>query len=101
MEWQIDLRMPRFDDVHEYEVWMRNGAVRRVRRIGNRSTHYSPGILVYTDCTSPMQNAWCDEEDVIGWRHSGRLAPPMPVARSRPLLSALFAYDASAPAARL
>lgn len=78
MEWEVNEAMPKYDDLREFEVWLSNGSVRTVRRIGNRSTLYSPGTLVFTDCTHPQQNVLCDEENVIGWRHSGKLAPPMP-----------------------
>lgn len=73
MDWQIEDRMPRYDDIREFEVWLRNGSTRTVRRVGNRSLRFTPGMLLYTDCTHPLQNVICDESDVVGWRH--RAAP--------------------------
>jgi len=67
MAWEIDEKMPRFDDVHYFDVWI-DDSVRRVRRIGNRSTSLSPGVLVFTDCTHPMQNVLCYEPLVKAWR---------------------------------
>jgi hypothetical protein len=66
-DWEVEEKMPRFDDIHEFDVWIRN-QVRRVKRIGNRSTYYTPGVLVYLDCTHPQQEAVCDEEKIQGWR---------------------------------
>jgi hypothetical protein len=70
MSWEVDERMPRFDDVREFEVWMRSGDVRRVRRIGNRSAFITPGTLVFSDCNQPLQNVLCDECNVLGWRYA-------------------------------
>lgn len=68
LDWNVDEKMPRYDDLREFEVWIR-GSVRRVRRIGNRSCALEPGTLAYTDCTHPMQNIICDERAVQGWRY--------------------------------
>lgn len=66
-EWECLERMPRYDDIHEYEVWV-YGSARAVRRIGNRSAYFAPGTLVFTDCTHPAQNVLCHEPDVLAWR---------------------------------
>lgn len=67
MDWELEGKPPKFDDIHEYKVWI-YGGVRTVRRIGNRSTYFWPGTLVYTDCVHPMQNALCNESDIKGWK---------------------------------
>ena len=67
MDW-VHAQFPRFDDRYEFEVWLASQCVRRVRRIGNHSTYFAPGTLVFTDCTHPMQNALCNEADVRAWR---------------------------------
>lgn len=74
-EWEVDERMPRFDDMRLFEVWLRDGSLRTVRRIGNRSQHFTPGLLVFTDCIHPLQQAICDEDLILGWRYCGKLAP--------------------------
>ena len=77
MDWITEEKMPRFDDVHEYDVWIK-GCTRSVRRIGNRGSMFQPGTLVYTDCTHPMQNILCCEEDIEGWRKTERIARVLP-----------------------
>ena len=67
MEWIHDARLPRYDDIHTFQVWIYDG-VRTVRRVGNESMSLTPGTLVYTDCTHPMQNVICHELDVKAWR---------------------------------
>jgi hypothetical protein len=69
------------DDMREFQVWMADGSLRTVRRIGNRSHFLTPGTLAFTDCTHPLQNLWCDESRIVGWRYSGAMAqelPPLP-----------------------
>jgi hypothetical protein len=65
--WEVDEKMPRYDDMREYEV-MIGDDVRRVRRIGNRSAYFSPGTLVFVDCTHTAQNMLVDESSVWAWR---------------------------------
>lgn len=77
-EWEIEERMPRFDDMREFNVWLVDGSVRTVRRIGNRSHFLTPGSLAFTDCTHPMQNVLCDESNVVGWRYAGTMAKELP-----------------------
>ena len=68
MDWEHEGKPPRFDDMHDYQVWI-YGAVRDVRRVGPRSTTWlDPGTLAYTDCTHPIQNAICYEPDISAWR---------------------------------
>lgn len=68
VDWEHDEKMPRFDDMHDFEVWV-DGAVRTVRRIGNRSlSGLTPGTLAFTDCRNPMQNVICHEPLVQAWR---------------------------------
>jgi hypothetical protein len=74
LDWEVDERMPRYDDIREFEVWLSDGSVRTVRRVGGKSNYYTPGTLVFLDCTHPMQNALCDEDRIMGWRHNGKIA---------------------------
>jgi hypothetical protein len=67
-EWLHEGRPPFCDDVNEYQVWV-YGDVRRVRRVGNKSV-LTPGTLIYTDCTHPLQNVICDEKNVLAWRRT-------------------------------
>lgn len=71
MEWNVDDRLPRYESRFPIEVWSGRN-VRHARRIGFRESDestLSPGTLVYTDCTHPMQNMLCDESKIIGWRY--------------------------------
>lgn len=79
MDWIHDAKLPRYDDIHEFEVWI-YGDARKVRRAGNNSMSLTPGTLIFTDCTHPMQNVLCHEPDVMAWRMTpnvggNRLAP--------------------------
>lgn len=67
-EWNVDERMPKYDDIRSFEVFV-FGYKRRVRRIGNRSRFFAPGTLIFTDCTHPLQNVLCDEQQISAWRH--------------------------------
>jgi len=81
MDWNTEEKMPRFDDVHEYDIWI-NGCTRSVRRVGNRESMFSPGTLIYTDCTHPQQNILCHEDEIEGWRKTERVAKVLPRLRS-------------------
>lgn len=70
MDWNVEEKMPRYDDIREFQVWMGCGNTRKVRRAGNHSMVVSPGTLMFTDCTHPMQNIICDEQSIKGWRYS-------------------------------
>lgn len=80
-EWEHSERLPRFDDLREFEVWI-NGNIRAVRRVGNGSDFFTPGTLIYTDCSSPYQNVICEESQVNAWRYArtqmkdGKHGPP-------------------------
>lgn len=76
MDWITEEKMPKYDDIREFEVWV-HGYVRRVRRIGNRHPAFGPGTLVFVDCTHSVQNVLCDERDIKGWRHSAGDNPPV------------------------
>lgn len=68
MDWELEGRPRPFDDIHEFEVWV-YGQVRRLKRVGNDSTYFTPGLLLlYTDCTHAPQNCVCNESDIQGWR---------------------------------
>ena len=65
MDWQHTAKLPWVDT--EFEVWIHD-YVRRVKRIGDWSTYFTPGTLVFTDCTHPEQNVLCHEPFVQAWR---------------------------------
>ena len=67
MDWEHEGKPPRFDDAHDYQVWI-YGAVRSVRRVSNWSTWLNPGTLIYTDLMHPMANVLCHEPDIFAWR---------------------------------
>lgn len=66
-DWEIAEKMPRFDDVSTYEVWI-GASVRKVKRSNNQSCTFFPGTLLYVDCRHPIQNVLCDESKVQAWR---------------------------------
>lgn len=66
MEWEVEEPLPYLG--LEFEVWLKNDSVRRVRRM--------MGHLVFTDCTHPMQNVICRPENVAGWRAANASPPP-------------------------
>lgn len=43
------------------------GHQRKVKRVGNDSMSLSPGTLIFTDCTHPMQNVIVDESKIESW----------------------------------
>jgi hypothetical protein len=84
MDWEHEGKPPKFDDLHDYQVWI-YGKVRSVRRVGNSSLRLNPGTLAYTDCTNPIQNAICYEPDISAWRLKAQHDPAQtatPVKRS-------------------
>ena len=49
------------------ELWLGGSNVRKARMSDGRSI-YTPGVLLFTDCTHPLQNALVDLDRVKGWR---------------------------------
>lgn len=49
------------------ELWLGGSNVRRARMSDGRSI-YTPGVLLFSDCTHPLQNAVVDLDRVKGWR---------------------------------
>ena len=49
------------------ELWLGGSNVRRARMSDGRSV-YMPGVLLFSDCTHPLQNAVVDLDRVKGWR---------------------------------
>lgn len=71
------------------EAWMQDGSVRKVRIDAQGSW--------FTDCTDPMQQAWCDPERVKAWRYlsnavAGNYAPAMQTDIDAAALSWLFGW---------
>jgi hypothetical protein len=49
------------------DLWLGGSNVRRARMSDGRSI-YMPGVLLFADCTHPLQNAVVDLDRVRGWR---------------------------------
>ena len=49
------------------ELWLGGSNVRKARMSDGRSA-YMPGVLLFADCTHPLQNAVVDLDRVKGWR---------------------------------
>lgn len=62
MDWEHEGKPPLIEGAH-FEVWKRSGEVRKVWR-----PYYGVGYLHYEDCTHPLQNAYCSDDDVLAWR---------------------------------
>ena len=59
---------PKYDDMNTYIVRVFN-QLRKVRRVGNNcASTLSPGTLIFTDCTHPLQNVICPEKEITAWR---------------------------------
>ena len=59
---------PKYDDINTFTVRVFN-QLRKVRRIGNYdSTILNPGTLIFIDCTHPLQNIICPENEIKAWR---------------------------------
>lgn len=72
-EWIVNAPLPRWDDMREFWVWSGKD-VRSVRRVGNLDpTRLTPGTVIFTDCTHPIQNVLCDESQIQGWRIKAQL----------------------------
>ena len=67
-DWIHDSKPPRFDCSLFSQVWLDDGSVRLVRRVGSESTTISPGEYVYADNRHPMAQALCDLSRVVAWR---------------------------------
>ena len=74
-EWEVAEKLPRFDDVHDFEVCI-FGQVRKVRLAGNDSCYLTPGTWHFTDCNHPMQNILFSRDDVMAWRITGDRETP-------------------------
>lgn len=68
MDWIHDSKPPRFDGPLFAQVWLDDGSLRLVRRIGNESMSITPGEFVYADNRHPMAQALCDLGRVVAWR---------------------------------
>lgn len=51
----------------EYEIEIFN-TLRKVKRAGNELMSLSPEILIFTDCTHPMQNIIVPESEIKSWK---------------------------------
>ena len=49
------------------ELWLGGSNVRKARMSDGRSA-YMPRVLLFADCTHPLQNAVVDLDRVKGWR---------------------------------
>ena len=94
--WETYEKMPKFDDINQFEV-MAQGFLRTVKRIGNNSSSWlKPGTIVFIDCTHPQQTMICDTEHITAWRFKTHDAKPVlpegePVQVTPPEEYALYA----------
>lgn len=59
--------LPKYDYFNTFTVRVLN-QLRQVRRVGNNEmTSLTPGTLIFTDCTHPMQNVICPEAEITAW----------------------------------
>ena len=68
MDWIHDSKPPRFGGPVFSQVWMNDGSVRSVRRVGNESMSITPGEFIYTDNCHQTAQAICSLERVMAWR---------------------------------
>ena len=68
MDWIHDSKPPRFGGALFSQVWLDDGSVRLVRRVGNESMSITPGMFVYADNRCQIAQALCDLDRVIAWR---------------------------------
>jgi hypothetical protein len=67
-EWIHDSKPPRFGGPLFSQVWLYDGSVRLVRRVGDESMSITPGEFVYADNRFPLAQALCDLGRVVAWR---------------------------------
>jgi len=67
-EWIMVGKPRTFDDIHDFELWMDDGSVRKAHRVGNQSMSLTPGTMAFTDCTHQLSNVICDESRIRAWR---------------------------------
>lgn len=67
MDWIIGSKPLPFDDIHNFQLWMDDGSLRKAKRAGNQGP-WTPGVLMFTDCRHPLSNAMCDERNIRAWR---------------------------------
>ena len=68
-EWIIGGAPRPYDDTNTFDVWLANGQVRKARRAGNEGP-LTPGQMYFTDCSHPLQNVICSQDDIKAWRIS-------------------------------
>lgn len=66
-DWEVVEKLPKYNDKNEFIVEV-YGQIRKVKRVGNNSAFYTPGTLIFTDCTHPKQQAICDESKITAWK---------------------------------
>ena len=64
-EWILGNKVPRINGA-EFQVQLRDNSVRSVK-VNPLKDHWT---LWFTDCTHPMQNAICDDFQIIAWREA-------------------------------
>jgi hypothetical protein len=68
LEWIHDSKPPRFSGPLFCQVWLDDGSVRLLRRVGDESRSITPGEFVYADNCHPLAQSLCDLGRVVAWR---------------------------------
>jgi hypothetical protein len=68
MDWIHDSKPPSFGGPLFCQVWLDDGSLRLVRRVGDESRSITPGEFVYADNRHPTAQALCDLRRVLAWR---------------------------------
>jgi hypothetical protein len=63
MDWIHSNRIPPISGA-SFQIWTTSGSTRTCRRRPERD----PCALWFTDCTHPLQQAWCDPDVIKAWR---------------------------------
>jgi hypothetical protein len=70
MEWKTQ-SIPHFSNLGSttFEVKI-DGHIRKTKRVGHDSMSLNPGLLIFIDCTHPLQNVICPEQMITAWRET-------------------------------
>jgi hypothetical protein len=72
LEWIHDSKPPRFSGPLFCQVWLDDGSVRLLRRVGDESRSITPGEFVYADNCHPLAQSLCDLGRVVAWRPAAK-----------------------------
>jgi hypothetical protein len=64
-EWVLGQNVPRINNI-EFQVQLKDDSVRTV----NLRPLLDHWTLWFTDCTHPLQNAICNDSQIVAWREA-------------------------------